>query len=139
VLAPAAAHLSAGAALGDLGDAIDPSTLAEISIPDPSVEPGKIACEVLDLNRFGNVQLNVRQSHLAAAGLDRVDRILVEAQSGGGLARQVATYSDLDAEQWGLMIDPRGWLSVIRGEPGNAAEGLGVGGGDLVWLSHERS
>jgi hypothetical protein len=38
---------------------------------------------------------------------------------------------DLDSEQWGLLIDPRGWLSVIRGEPGNAAEGLGVGGGDL--------
>ena len=137
VLAPAAAHLAAGAALVDLGDAIEPETLASIEIPDPSVEPGKIACEVLDLNRFGNVQLNVRQSHLAAAGLDRVDRILVEAQSGGGLARQVSTYSDLDSEQWGLMIDPRGWLSVIRGEPGNAAEGLGVGGGDLVWLSNE--
>jgi hypothetical protein len=35
------------------------------------------------------------------------------------------------------MIDPRGWLSVTRGEPGNAAEALGVGGGDLVWLSHD--
>jgi S-adenosylmethionine hydrolase len=138
VLAPAAAHLVAGAALADLGEAVEPETLVEIRIPDPSVEPGKIACEVLDLNRFGNVQLNVRQSHLAAAGLDKVERILVEAQSGGGLAKQVSTYSDLDAEQWGLMIDPRGWLSVIRGEPANAAEGLGVGGGDLVWLSHER-
>ena len=137
VLAPAAAHLAVGAKIGDLGEAIEPETLAEIRIPDPAVEPGKIACEVLDLNRFGNVQLNVRQSHLAAAGLDRMERILVEAQSGGGLARQVSTYSDLHAEQWGLMIDPRGWLSVIRGEPGNAAEGLGVGGGDLVWLTRE--
>ena len=137
VLAPAAAHLAAGAALGALGEAIKPESLAEIHVPDPSVEPGKIACEVLDLNRFGNVQLNVRQSHLAAAGLDGVDRILVEAQSGGGLARQVSTYADLDAAQWGLMIDPRGWLSVIRGEPENAAEGLGVGGGDLVWLTRE--
>ena len=137
VLAPAAGHLAAGAALGDLGEAVEPTTLAEIRIPDPSVEAGKIACEVLDLNRFGNVQLNVRQSHLAAAGLDRVDRILVEAQAGGGLARQVTTYADLEAQQWGLMIDPRGWLSVIRGETANAAEGLGVGSGDLVWLSRE--
>jgi S-adenosyl-L-methionine hydrolase (adenosine-forming) len=137
VLAPAAAHLAAGGSLGDLGEAVDPQTLSELRIPDPSVEPGKIACEVLDLNRFGNVQLNVRQSHLAAAGLDRVDRILVEAQSGGGLARQVSTYADLDAEQWGLMIDPRGWVSVIRGDSANAAADLGVGSGDLVWLSHE--
>jgi S-adenosyl-L-methionine hydrolase (adenosine-forming) len=138
VLAPAAAHLAAGAQLSDLGEAVEPTTLAEIRIPEPSVEQGKIACEVLDLNRFGNVQLNVRQSHLAAAGLDRVDRILVEAQAGGGLARQVATYADLEGQQWGLMIDPRGWLSVIRGDTANAAEGLGVSSGDLVWLTHER-
>jgi hypothetical protein len=42
---------------------------------------------VLDLSRFGNVQLNVRHSHLAAAGLGSVDRILVEAQFGGALAK----------------------------------------------------
>jgi hypothetical protein len=33
------------------------------------------------------------------------------------------------------MIDPRGWLAVIRANPGNAAEGLGIGRGDLVWIS----
>jgi hypothetical protein len=33
------------------------------------------------------------------------------------------------------MLDPRGWFTVIRGNPGNAAEGLGVASGDLVWLT----
>jgi hypothetical protein len=33
------------------------------------------------------------------------------------------------------MVDPRGWLAVIRGNPGNAAEGLGIGSSDLVWLT----
>ena len=135
VLAPAAAHLAAGASLGDLGEAVEPSDLVEFRIPEPSVENGKIACEVLDLNRFGNVQLNVRSSHLAASGLDRADRILVEAEAGGGVAERVSTYADLTSGKWGLMIDPRGWLSVIRGDSANAAEGLGVGSGDLVWLS----
>jgi len=36
------------------------------------------------------------------------------------------------------MVDPRGWLSVIRANPGSAAEGLGVGDGDVVWLSVDR-
>jgi hypothetical protein len=36
------------------------------------------------------------------------------------------------------MVDPRGWLSVIRGNPSNAAADLGVGADDLVWLSRER-
>jgi S-adenosylmethionine hydrolase len=138
VLAPAAAHLATGMSLDALGDALEATTLVELGIPEPSVEDGKIACEVLDLNRFGNVQLNVRSSHLATAGLDQADRIVVEGFSGGGVVQQVSTYADLAENQWGLMIDPRGWLSVVRGNPGNAAEGLGVGSGDVVWLRSER-
>jgi S-adenosylmethionine hydrolase len=139
VLAPAAAHLATGASLPDLGEPLEPQTLAGLRIPEPSVELGKIACEVLDLNRFGNVQLNVRAPDLAAAALDRTDRLSVEAQSGAAVAQRVSTYADLAEGEWGLMIDSRGWVSVIRGNPANAAEGLGVGTGDLVWLSSDRS
>jgi S-adenosyl-L-methionine hydrolase (adenosine-forming) len=139
VLAPAAAHLAVGTPLEELGDAVEPAELAEIRIPEAAVEPGKIVCEVLDLNRFGNVQLNVRDSHLASAGLDGAARIAVEAHSGGAVVRRVSTYADLDAGEWGLLVDPRGWLSVVRGNPANAGEALGVGSGDLVWLTGERT
>ena len=138
VLAPAAAYLATGSALEDLGDPVEPQTLAEILIPEPQVEPGKIACEVLDLNRFGNVQLNVRSSHLASAGLDQAERVTVEAHSAATVVKRVSTYADLAEAEWGLLVDPRGWLSVVRGNPANAAEALGVGSGDLVWLSGDR-
>jgi S-adenosyl-L-methionine hydrolase (adenosine-forming) len=135
VLAPAAAHLANGASLADLGEAIDPATLVDLRIPDPGVEHGRIEGEVLDLNRFGNVQLNVRQEHLAAAGLEGAGRLSVEALSGAAVGRVVSTFADLESGEWGLMIDARGWLAVIRGNPANAADGLGVGSGDLVWLT----
>jgi S-adenosyl-L-methionine hydrolase (adenosine-forming) len=136
VLAPAAAHLAAGAELGTLGDAVDPATLVVLAIPEPAVERGKIECEVLDLNRFGNVLLNVREAQLAEAGLDRVEEIQVDATSGSGRARRVATYADVQSGDWGLIVDPRGWLSVVRGNPANAAEGLGsVAPGDPIWLT----
>jgi S-adenosylmethionine hydrolase len=138
VLAPAAAHLALGAPLADLGPAIAPDTLVELRLAEPLVEPGKVTCEVLDLNRFGNVQLNVRSSHLVAAGLDRAEQILVETLSGSAVARTVVTYADLSTGEWGLMVDPRGWLSVICGNPGNAAQSLGVAGGEVVWLSVDR-
>jgi S-adenosyl-L-methionine hydrolase (adenosine-forming) len=139
VLAPAAAHLALGAPLADLGPAIAAETLAEVRLAEPLVEPGKITCEVQDLNRFGNIQLNVRSSQLVAAGLDRAERILVETPSGGGaVARTVVTYADLPSGEWGLMVDPRGWLSVICGNPVNAAQSLGVAGGEVVWLSADR-
>jgi hypothetical protein len=135
VLAPAAAYLAAGKRLEDLGPALEPGSLAELRVPEPSVEPSKITCEVLDLNRFGNVQLNVRNSDLAEAGLDGSSELVVETHAGAASGRQVTTYADLTEDEWGLMIDPRGWLSVIRSNPGNAAESLGVGVGDIVWLT----
>jgi S-adenosyl-L-methionine hydrolase (adenosine-forming) len=136
VLAPAAAHLAAGAELTSLGDPVELATLVALAIPEPTVERGKIECEVLDLNRFGNVLLNVRASQLAAAGLDGVEEIQVDATSGAGRARRVATYADVASGDWGLIVDPRGWLSVVRGNPANAAEGLGsVAPGDPIWLT----
>jgi S-adenosylmethionine hydrolase len=139
VLAPAAAHLAAGFALERLGPAIDPATLAEYTIPQPTVERGKIECEVLDLNRFGNVLLNVRKSQLLEAGLDEAHAIQVDATSGSGRARYVSTYADVAAGNWGVIVDPREWLLVIRGNPANAAEGLGgVSPGDPIWLTAAR-
>ena len=139
VLAPAAAHLAQGAPLADLGPAISPETLTEVRPAEALVEPGKITCEVQDLNRFGNVQLNVRSSQLVAAGLDRAERILVETPAGGSaIASPVSTYADLSSGEWGVMVDPRGWLSIICGNPVNAAQSLGVTGGEIVWLTADR-
>ena len=139
VLAPAAAHLAAGADLETLGPALDPATLVGLAIPEAAVEPGRIECEVLDLNRFGNVLLNVREPHLAEAGLDGAGEIQVDATSGAGRARRISTYADVASGDWGLIVDPRGWLSVVRGNPANAAEGLGgVAPGDPIWLTAPR-
>jgi len=46
----------------------------------------------------------------------------------------VSTYADSDPEWWGWMVDPRGWLAVVRANPWNAAQGLGVSSGDLIWI-----
>jgi S-adenosylmethionine hydrolase len=136
VLASGAAHLAAGADLATLGDAFEPSTLVALAIPGPALERGKIECEVLDLNRFGNVLLNVREAQLAEAGLDGAEEIQADATSGSGRARRVATYADVESGDWGVIVDPRGWLSVVRGNPANAAEGLGsVVPGDPIWLT----
>jgi S-adenosylmethionine hydrolase len=134
VLAPAAAHLARGMPLDQLGEMVDPQSLEVIRIPEPGVELAKIECEVLDLNRFGNVQLNVREAHVAAAGLEGAAQILVESQTGSAVARCVQTYGDLETGEWGLLVDSRGWLPLVRGNPANAAEGMRISTGALVWL-----
>src|SRR4029453_2750897 len=53
---PATAHLAAGVPIERLGEALDGGTLSVVTLAEPEVEPGRISCEVIDFNRFGNVQ-----------------------------------------------------------------------------------
>jgi S-adenosylmethionine hydrolase len=138
ILCPAAAYLAAGMELEQLGPAVDAATLTPLDLPEPLVEAGKIECEVIDLNRFGNAQLNVRQANLTEAALDSPDQLEIRTLATSARARRAKTYADLLPDEYGLMFDPRGWLSLIRGNPGNAAAGLGLQMGDLVWLGDPR-
>ena len=134
-LCPATARLAAGTAIEQLGGPVDASTLATVALAEPEIERGKISCEVIDFNRFGNVQLNVRQAALAAAGLDGASTLTVEATSGSVEAQRGNTYADFAAGEYGLLFDPRGWLTLVRGNPASALEGLGLGLAAPVWLS----
>jgi S-adenosyl-L-methionine hydrolase (adenosine-forming) len=135
ILCPAAAHLAAGMAMAELGGSLATETLSRLEVAQPEVARGKIRCAVVDYNRFGNVQLNVRSSHVADAGLDDVPDLAVEAVSGATRARRAETYADLTPGEYGVIFDPRGWLSIVRGNPANALEGLGLDVGDSVWIS----
>jgi S-adenosylmethionine hydrolase len=137
-LCPATARLAAGTPLDELGDQLDPNTLAVVTVPEPEIKHGKIRCEVIDFNRFGNVQLNVREADLAAAGLDAVAAVSVGAVSGSAEAKRGSTYADFAAGEYGVLFDPRGWLTVVRGNPASALAGLGVSLGDPVWITQSR-
>jgi S-adenosylmethionine hydrolase len=138
-LCPAAAHLATGMSIERLGRAADPATLARVDVAEPETTPGKIRCEVVDYNRFGNVQLNVRESHLADAGLDGAQTLEVAAVSATAAAKRGNTFGDFGAGEYGLIVDPRGWLTIVRGNPGTALESLGLDIGDPVWLSAARA
>jgi S-adenosylmethionine hydrolase len=135
ILCPAAARLASGMAIEELGPELDPESLAGLDVPEPEIQAGKIRCEVVEFNRFGNVKLNVREAHLAAAGIDGNPDLAVEAVSGSTRARRGDTYADFTAGEYGVIFDPRGWLMVVRGNPASALEGLGLATGDPVWLS----
>lgn len=138
VLCPAAAHLAVGMSIERLGDEVEPSSLSTVELGAPEVETGKIRCEVIDYNRFGNIQLNVRRPDLERARLDDAAVVAVEAIAGSVQARHGQTYADFAPGEYGVIFDPRGWLTIIRGNPGNALEDLSLSIGDLVWISEGR-
>jgi S-adenosylmethionine hydrolase len=131
IFAPAAAQVAAGMPLEELGAAIDPGRLVRLSIADPSVSRGRIACEVLAADRFGNVQLSVRQSHLADARLERSDELQVLARGGSLTVRRASMFADVAEGEYAILIDARGWLALVR-NGASAAEGLRVRPGDGI-------
>jgi hypothetical protein len=67
-----------------------------------------------------------------------VPALSVEAVAGSAQARRRNTYADFAAGEYGVLFDPRGWLTVVRGNPASALEGLGVSVDDPVWITRSR-
>ena len=134
-LCPATAQLAAGMPIEQLGEALDAATLSVVTVAEPEIEPGKITCEVIDFNRFGNVHLNVRPADLAAADLDGEATLTIEAVSGAAAAKRGSTYADFAAGEYGVLFDPRGWLTIVRGNPASALDGLGLAIAAPIWLT----
>src|SRR5690242_4582260 len=55
-LCPAAARLATGMRLEQLGPPLEPESLAALALSEPEIDDGEIRAEVLDFNRFGNIQ-----------------------------------------------------------------------------------
>ncbi len=134
-LCPATARLAGGMPIGELGEALDPATLAVVTVAEPEIEQGKITCEVIDFNRFGNVHLNVRPADLESAQLSGAASLAVETTAGAAEAKVGSTYADFEPGEYGVLWDSRGWLTIVRGNPASALDGLGLTLAAPVWLT----
>ena len=131
LFAPVAAALCCGARLEDVGEPIDPAGLVRLDLPEATVEDGAVRAEVLGVDGFGNLTLNVPGTRLdpqtgAAA------RVFAGELSLG--ARVAETFADVE-EGFGLLYrDSTGrWAVAVNG--GSAAAALGVAPGDGVEVS----
>jgi len=130
VFAPAAAHLCNGVDLAHLGPEIDPITLRPGILPLSQVEDDGVKAEVLWVDRFGNVQLNVDPNDIEFLG----DRMRVRfGESGVRTAGRVTTYGDLKAGQLGALVDSYG-LIALAFDRGSVAAELHLTAGDPVTL-----
>jgi len=108
VFAPAAAYLCSGVDLSELGESIDPLSLLPGMLPLTRDENGKLVGEVLWVDRFGNVQLNVDPEELEPMG----DAITLRFGDQVRTAVRATTYEELGPGQIGLVVDSYGLVSV---------------------------
>ena len=136
IFAPVAAYLSTGTPIESFGPAIDPATLMPSVLPLTRFEGDdneRLVGEVLWIDRFGNVQLNVDPSEIDAFG------DVVSLRWGGLLkttrtARRAHTYGDVKTGEIGLIVDSYGLLSVCLDRHSAAAE-LSLSAGMAMSLS----
>lgn len=129
IFAPAAAHLAAGVALGELGPAVEPAELVRIDLPDPAVGKSQISATVLSVDRFGNVATNAHRSHLDALGLSDGDRVEVRLALDRYYAFIAATFADAAPGELILYEDSYGLVTLAITQ-GDAARLTGAAGGD---------
>jgi len=131
VFGPVAAHLCNGVPMSELGTAIDPVKLLPgvlpVSVRDD--EDGSVSCEVLWIDRFGNVQLNVDPSETE----DWPDLITVAGGRTTRTAQRVRAFAEIATGSIGVLIDSYGLLSLAV-DQGSAAFELELGEGDSVTL-----
>ncbi len=130
VFAPAAAHLCAGVPMDELGRRIDPSQLVPGVLPvSQTGDDASISAEVLWVDRFGNLQLNVDPADIDGWG----DAVEVSGGRVPRTAARVDAFARVPTGSLGLMVDSYGLLAIVV-DRSSAAFELELGEGDAVTL-----
>lgn len=144
LFAPAAAMISIGADLSELGSLETPDSL--VTLPPPVVDVGSLRdgrkflrTEVTWIDRFGNVQLSAVPALLSdtpdGVSLVEFDRRLSETREPEINLVRARTFCDLKPGELGLIDDSSGHLAIVSSESSAAGE-LSILPGQLVTLAY---
>jgi len=127
IFAPVVAHLSAGAALQELGPRRPRITEADLEQPAVG-RNGELVGRIIHLDHFGNCITNITPDHLEQVGLHQQLIVKIIDQRIAGISR---TFSDVAVGALIAVIGSNNRLELaVRN--GSAAQTLGVGIGDTV-------
>jgi S-adenosylmethionine hydrolase len=131
ILAPAAAHLSLGADPAEFGPSV--KDWVRLSLPDPVLEPHRLAGEVAYVDDFGNLLTNIPGDAFAKLATEPM-RVTV---GGEKVDRVVRTYGEAEPGTLVALISSSGCLEVAVSQ-GSAAAALGVTVGTPVEVTRAR-
>ena len=123
VFSPVAARLAAGLPIEHVGTKVSPDELERLEVRPPSVDDDHVHAEVVTVDHFGNLTLNVTRSHLEAAGIQLGDD--VEMRCGGKTMHMTftLTYGEVPRGRVALCEDSFRTITVAVNQ-GSAAKVL---------------
>lgn len=125
IFAPAAAHLAKGVPFEEFGPEVPISSLVPQAVPDPRLHDDHYHAEVLHIDRFGNIQLNVTKEELSSIELPPGSMLEVRIEGHRRMVPYGETFSAVS--EGGLVVteDSYGLLSVAINR-GRASEEFGA-------------
>ena len=132
VLAPTAAALACGVSPASLGREVDEDSLVPGPFGTCSMNGDTCIAEVVDIDHFGSIRLNVTPCELEALGSPRGLRlgfghVLIDVPVG-------ATFASVPRGEPVAVVDSSGWLTLAVNE-GSAAERYGVEPGTAAHIA----
>ncbi|MGI9021234.1 MAG: SAM hydrolase/SAM-dependent halogenase family protein [Solirubrobacterales bacterium] len=136
LFAPVAAHLAAGAALADAGEAVDPVSLVASPLAVAAFDERGVTAHVVGVDRFGNAGLDLGHEDLPRTGL-RLGRPLCVI-TGGEEHRAGYALTFADVAPGKLILYENSWRALgLAVNRGSAAELLHLEPGSEVRLEAE--
>lgn len=131
VFAPAAAHIANGVDPVEMGPEVKPDELTEFEIPQAWIHDDHLHAEVLQVDRFGNLQFNFATPQLAEAGLGDGERLEVRLEGQRLRVPVGKTFADVKGGEFVLIEDSYKHLSLAINK-GDAAARLRAAPGSTV-------
>ncbi len=132
IFAPVAGHLANGVNLEDIGVEISSNSLSQAPWKETvASREGKIECEIVDIDKFGTIHLNISGKKLVELGLSYGAIIEISWREESAVIPFCRTFGDVLTCSSLVLIDSTNYLSLaING--GNAASFFGLKEGDKV-------
>jgi S-adenosyl-L-methionine hydrolase (adenosine-forming) len=112
VFAPASAHIANGVEPAELGPSVAEEDLVQLEIPKAWPHDDHLHAEVLQIDRFGNLQLNVFPPQLEDIGLNGGMRIEVRLEGHRLAVMFASAFADVKTGDFVLVEDSYRYLSL---------------------------
>jgi S-adenosylmethionine hydrolase len=134
VFSPVAAHLAAGIALEQVGSPVGVDQLHRLPLRAAVVDEDHVHGEVVTVDHFGNLTLNVHRSHLERAGITLGDAVELRCSGKARTVPFLLSYGQ--AEPRSLVVCEDSFATVtVAVNSGSAARVLRADRGDPIVIA----
>ncbi len=138
VFSPVAARLASGTPIEQVGSLLEVDELERLAVRAPTVEEDHVHGEVVTVDHFGNLTLNLQSGHLEQAGISLGDE--VELRCGGKTMTVpfLLTYGEAGRGKVAVCEDSFRTVTIAVNQ-GSAAARLRAGRGEPLVISRRAS